>query len=273
MITKDLKISMMLKAYPQTLEILVDSSPHFKKLKNPILRKALSGRVNVEQAAGIANVDVNILITKLNNSIGKFPEKISLGNKGDKKSVMKNQNMENTYNKKIDQSKVVQFDVRPIINSGKDPLKFILAKVKELKEDEVLLLINSFEPIPLYTVLGNKGYTHKTEKEDDVFKIYFYNDSNIMAVEEEIKSHNNKEINITDFENIIEIDVRDLEPPEPMIKVLETLSKIDDKTALLMHHHREPIMLYPKLEERGYRAFCTKINENYFKIVIIKKKG
>ncbi|VAX29018.1 hypothetical protein MNBD_IGNAVI01-3035, partial [hydrothermal vent metagenome] len=64
-----------------------------------------------------------------------------------------------------------------------------------------------------------------------------------------------------------------LEPPEPMIKVLEALSKIDSNTALLMHHHREPLMLYPKLEERGYRAFCTKINEDYYKIVIIKKKG
>ncbi len=270
MITKDLKISNMLKAYPQTLDVLVKVSPHFKKLKNPILRKALSGRVNVEQAAGIANVNVSVLLSKLNNSIDEFSSNTDSENKVPLKTNTDNYEMQEPLDK-IDQSKVVPFDVRPIISGGKDPLKFILAKVNGLKIGEVLLLINSFEPIPLYTVLGKKGYAHKTEKKDDVFNIYFYKDSSLKAIDEEIKSHNNDDINIADFENIIEIDVRELEPPEPMIKVLETLSKIDDKTALLMHHHREPLMLYPKLEERGYRAFCTKINEDYFKIVIIKK--
>ncbi len=173
----------------------------------------------------------------------------------------------------IDQSKVVEFDVRPIISGGKDPLKFILAKVKELNNDEILLLINSFEPIPLYTVLGRQGYGHKVEKEDDVFKIYFYKDSTLASAEKEKETSNDSEINIADFENIIELDVRDLEPPEPMIKVLEAVSNLDNSTALLLHHHREPMMLYPKLEERGFRAFCTKINDDYFKIVIIKQKG
>ena len=272
MITKDLKISKLLAQYPQAIDVLIEVSPHFRKLKNPVLKKTLAGRVNVEQAARIANVDVNILLSKLNKSTKKFSEEINSINKDDERTVVGDDKMqENSYN--IDQNKVVTFDVRPIIAGGKDPLKFMLAKVKELKDDEVLLLINSFEPIPLYTVLGRKGYAHKTEKEDDVFKIYFYRDSKLNVTDEEITPHINDEINIADFENIIEIDVRELEPPEPMVKVLEALSKIDDKTVLLMHHHREPLMLYPKLEERGYRAFCTKINEDYFKIVIIKKKG
>ncbi len=172
----------------------------------------------------------------------------------------------------IDQNKVVEFDVRPIIGGGKDPLKLILAKIKELNNDEILLLINSFEPIPLYTVLGRQGYAHKVEKEDDVFKIYFYKDNTLNASQNEPSTSTEEEINIADFENIIEIDVRELEPPEPMIKVLEAVSNLDNSTALLLHHHREPLMLYPKLEERGFRAFCTKINDNYFKIVIIKIK-
>lgn len=173
----------------------------------------------------------------------------------------------------FDPNKVVEFDVRPIISGGKDPLKFILAKVKELDKDGVLLLINTFEPIPLYTVLGRQGYAHKVEKEDDVFKIYFYKDATLNSSEENTDSSSDDEVNIADFENIIEVDVRGLEPPEPMIKILETVSKLDSKTALLVHHHREPLMLYPKLEDRGFRAFCTKINDDYFKIVIIQIKG
>jgi hypothetical protein len=33
------------------------------------------------------------------------------------------------------------------------------------------------------------------------------------------------------------------------------------------------MMLYPKLEERGYEAVSNKIEENYFKVVITKKRN
>lgn len=49
MITREMKISEILKKYPLTLEVFVRISPHFKKLENQILRKALASRVNVEQ--------------------------------------------------------------------------------------------------------------------------------------------------------------------------------------------------------------------------------
>ncbi len=271
MITKDLTISKMLRAYPETLDVLIEISPHFKKLKNPVLRKALAGRVNVEQAARVAGVDVNLLLEKLNSSIGVTKPGVSL-TENEKEDKMTENNIEEKPLENINPEKVVTFDVRPIIDGGKDPLKFILEKIKELKEDETLLLINSFEPVPLYSVLGRMGYSHQTRKEGEVFKIYFYREEKTVAAEEENQQHADDEIDVTAFENIVELDVRGLEPPEPMVKILETLSQIDDKTALLVDHHREPVMLYPKLEERGYRAFCTKVNDNYFKIVIARKK-
>lgn len=49
-ITKDMKVSKTLNLYPQTLEVFISASPHFSKLKNPILRKALAGKVTIEQA-------------------------------------------------------------------------------------------------------------------------------------------------------------------------------------------------------------------------------
>jgi len=56
------------------------------------------------------------------------------------------------------------------------------------------------------------------------------------------------------------------------MKILENISRVDDKTIMLVHHHRDPMMLYPKLEERGYSAVANKINENYYKVVITKQK-
>jgi uncharacterized protein (DUF2249 family) len=138
-----------------------------------------------------------------------------------------------------------------------------------LNDDELLLIINSFEPVPLYTVLGEKGFEHWAEKTEGAFKVYFFKGSSEKNIsDEESKS----KISLSDFEYVIEIDVRELPPPEPMMKIFEKLSEVDDKTILLVHHHREPLMLYPKLEERGFEAISNKIGENYYKVLIFKKR-
>lgn len=163
--------------------------------------------------------------------------------------------------------KIVELDVRPILASGKDPFMDIMGKVKELKNGETLMIINTFEPVPLYTVLGKKGFGHKSVNENGEWKIYFFKESNSSA-EEEVSGNSKPEFN----EEIFELDVRNLEPPEPMVKILETLPKLSDDTILLVHHHREPLMLYDKLIERGYNAVANKIEDNYYKIVITKIK-
>ena len=268
MITKDMKISKMLAEYPQTLAILIKASPHFKRLENKILRKTLAGRVTVEQAASIAGVDLYNLLFELNKSIN-----ISVEPKQILNEKMNNENLAKQKPEileKINADKIHQLDVRPIIESGKDPFQNIMAAVKELNDDNILLIINSFEPIPLYSVLGKQGFEHWTEKENDVFRIYFY--KNKEVVQDEKSSEQKASSKEAEYKNVIELDVRDLVPPEPMIKILETLSQVDEDTLLLVHHHREPMMLYPKLEERGYEAVSNKIEENYFKVVITKKR-
>lgn len=47
------------------------------------------------------------------------------------------------------------------------------------------------------------------------------------------------------------IDCRELFPPEPMERVLEAVESLGDDNAILMVHRKEPIPLYPKLEERN----------------------
>ncbi|MBU2494225.1 MAG: DUF2249 domain-containing protein [Bacteroidetes bacterium] len=172
----------------------------------------------------------------------------------------------------LNKDKVKVLDVRPIINSGKDPFTDIMSFLKDIKDDEIFLLKNSFEPLPLYAVLGKKGYEHFTEINETVYEVYFYktvNDQNI-----EVNRNGSSEIieSQNDLTNVIEIDVRDLEPPEPMVKILEAIQQVDGNSLLVVHHHREPMMLYPKLEERGYQAITNKIDENYYKVVITKKE-
>jgi hypothetical protein len=50
----------------------------------------------------------------------------------------------------------------------------------------------------------------------------------------------------------VHIDLRGLEPPEPMVAILQTIDGGEVDTALVGHFDREPIFLYPELDERGW---------------------
>ncbi len=48
------------------------------------------------------------------------------------------------------------------------------------------------------------------------------------------------------------IDVRNLAPPEPMTAILRLLEGRKGDAVLIAHLDREPIFLYPELDERGW---------------------
>lgn len=277
MIAKDIKISKLLKDYPGSLEILLKVSPHFSKLQNKLLRKALAGRVTIEQAASIAGVNLDYLLSELNRSGSNNGNRLSAKEyeetgKDTIRKVLPASPAKPEFLKSIPPDNMSYLDVRPIIDSGRDPLKDIVSKTKVLKTGEVLIIINSFEPIPLYTVLGKKGFSYFTEQVDDYFQVYFYKERNSVP-EKPLANRTALTISENDFQNIIELNVHELQPPEPMMKILENLNRVDERSVMLVRHHREPVLLYPKLEERGYYAYCKKISDENYKILIAKKKN
>ena len=75
-------------------------------------------------------------------------------------------------------SKIMTVDVREDIRQGREPFEKIMAAVDRLEPDETLLLINSFEPRPLYRVMVRNGFTHWAEQTaDGDWKIYFRRDT------------------------------------------------------------------------------------------------
>lgn len=51
----------------------------------------------------------------------------------------------------------------------------------------------------------------------------------------------------------LHIDVRGLDPPQPMVAVLRLIAGAP-ATPVIVHHDRDPVMLYGALEERGWFA-------------------
>ncbi len=50
----------------------------------------------------------------------------------------------------------------------------------------------------------------------------------------------------------LHVDVRGLDPPEPMVAILALIESGEAGTVLTAHLDREPIFLYPELDERGW---------------------
>ncbi len=55
-------------------------------------------------------------------------------------------------------------DVRPELEQGGEPFVRIMEAASAIKPGETLVIIAPFEPVPLYDVLGARGFSHETEK-------------------------------------------------------------------------------------------------------------
>ena len=54
-----------------------------------------------------------------------------------------------------------------------EPFGAIVDALTDLPEDETLVLVNSFEPEPLYDVLADRGFDHETERvADDEVRVF-----------------------------------------------------------------------------------------------------
>jgi len=48
------------------------------------------------------------------------------------------------------------------------------------------------------------------------------------------------------------IDLRGLDPPEPMVTILQMIDAGEVEGVVVAHFDREPIFLYPELDDRGW---------------------
>ncbi len=165
----------------------------------------------------------------------------------------------------VNNLKKITLDVREDVKSGADPFQKIMEAAGRLNEDEALVLINGFEPFPLYSVLKNKGFEHVTKNVPEGFEIIFFRDKKESGHFKVKPPEEADENNFTDGDlknlahkqNIIELDVRGLEPPQPMLKIFALLESIKNDEALHITHERKPVHLYPRLKDAGYK-FLTK---------------
>ena len=67
---------------------------------------------------------------------------------------------------------------------------------------------------------------------------------------------------------VIELDNRGLDAPEPLLRILDALSEMVEGDRLIALIDREPMLLYPLLEQRGYLWTIVEEPEGWYRIEI-----
>jgi uncharacterized protein (DUF2249 family) len=147
---------------------------------------------------------------------------------------------------------IVTLDVREDLGKGREPFSKIMNAVGQLRPDEKLLLVAPFEPVPLFSVLGRQGFDHQSKQiQSGDWEVLFTRREGELSAFVPPKHPPCSAAKVKPTE-IIEVDARGLEPPQPMIKILETLATLPNGAELRAHTDRRPMHLYAQLEERGF---------------------
>jgi uncharacterized protein (DUF2249 family) len=124
-----------------------------------------------------------------------------------------------------------------------------MAALERLEPGQGVRLYAPFKPAPLFAVMADKGFAHSARALDaGEWEVLF-----TPAATQQPTSP----VGTPAFdgwpEPAVKLDNRDLEPPEPMVRILAAAEKLGPGETLSALLRREPVFLFPQLEKRGYR--------------------
>ena len=157
--------------------------------------------------------------------------------------------------KRMDQTKgrsmteYIDVDARPILRAGGEPFSVIMAAVERLEPGQGLRLYAPFKPAPLFAVMANRGFAHSARAlEAGEWEVLF-----TPATTKQTASPAVAPVFDDWPEPAVRLDNRDLDPPEPMVRILAAAEKLGPGETLSALLRREPVFLFPQLEKRGFR--------------------
>lgn len=146
----------------------------------------------------------------------------------------------------------IDLDVRPILRAGGEPFEQIMQTISSLEPGKGLRLYATFEPTPLFHVLGSRGFTHEAKSLDGGdWEVLFRPTSTATPDQAQalISPNDDSEWPAPSQH----LDNRDLDPPEPMVRILAATEALKEGEVLSSLLCREPTFLLPELAKRGHR--------------------
>lgn len=152
LITPETTVADLLEYYPGLEQRLLELSPSFAKLKNPLLRRTVARITTLRRAAQVAGLNAIDMVNTLRKVAGQSPlQESSLQGVGDellKRLPIEMGAIEPT----------LRLDVRPLLERGAYPKEEVLERVESMERSDTLELIAPFPPIPILEILLERGY-------------------------------------------------------------------------------------------------------------------
>jgi uncharacterized protein (DUF2249 family) len=164
-------------------------------------------------------------------------------------------------------SKITLLDVREDFRSGQRPCDKIKNALSNVAPGETLRLLVPFEPAPLYQVAATEGLGHESKQTPaGDWEVLFSHELAIAGgLDNETSSaHTGCGCGGSAQPQSIDLDARGLEPPQPMVRILEALGNLAVDGTLRARTDRRPVHLYSHLEERGFTAQSEEQSDGSF---------
>ncbi len=167
-ITPDSRIGEVLERWPELEAVLVDLSPHFRALRNPVLRRTVAKIATLRQVSSVSGVALGVLVSRLRAGAGLAPaapagiDEEAGGAAPERPAWADERDVARTH------------DARAAIEGGEHPMPRVMADLAALADGEVYALVTPFVPAPLVDLARGKGFLAFSVTEGDaVVRTYF----------------------------------------------------------------------------------------------------
>lgn len=268
------KLQSLFERDERLIDVMATQSPQLAKLRNSPIRHIMARVTTVAQAARLCNMPTDSLLRQLNGVLGiAIPP-------GDTSESNEVSDHAEDSSQLPSFTSAVELDVREALSKGGEPFSRIMAAIAALGDDQVLHLRAPFEPVPLFSVLEKRGFGHSVEQHAaDDWSVWFFRQNTLSTHEPmpaQIQTPHSTNVPAKPSDDVADggdartevwLDVRDLEPPEPLVRTLEALESLSADAVLVQVNMRVPQFLLPILSERG---FHFTIDESQFNEVQVR---
>jgi uncharacterized protein (DUF2249 family) len=167
-----------------------------------------------------------------------------------------------------------ELDVRPILREGGEPFSVIMAAVAALAPGQPLRLLATFKPIPLFQVMGARGFDASArEIGGGDWEVLF----TPAGLEDDPQESSGDPAQADAGRGWpapeIELDAREFDPPEPMTRTLEAVEALAPGRTVAALLPREPLFLFEELKRRGHEWRGAFEPAGHYRIVIRASHG
>ena len=159
----------------------------------------------------------------------------------------------------------ITLDVRSHVRAGIEPFTLIMKTVGGLEPGQDLRLLAPFKPLPLFNVFARKGYSHIAQPLDGgEWEVLFTPEEKSEPVLAGATRLPEDSCGCNATSEPVVVDARGLEPPQPLVTILEALANLPGNATMHALTDRRPMHLYDHLTERGFTGESEEQSDGSF---------